>query len=134
MKMKDTKIMLVDNRSSELYVESLFQCITTAIGPTKFEHVEDGEQAIKKLDQYHLSQELPDLILIDTILPGENGPQVCSQIRQKQYGDQIGIIGLTVGRNISMRYKWDNADACVHKGDLNQLEEDIKRVLREYAR
>ena len=52
--------------------------------------VQDGEQALKIL-----RHSIPDLILLDIMLPGMSGMEVCQQIRSRKETKDIPIIMLT---------------------------------------
>jgi two-component system, OmpR family, alkaline phosphatase synthesis response regulator PhoP len=51
---------------------------------------EDGEKAIKKAKKH-----LPDLIILDVMMPGMDGIQVCEALRQDQQTEKILICFLT---------------------------------------
>lgn len=51
----------------------------------------DGETALQSLQQDHL----PDLILLDVMMPGMNGFEVCSRLKSSTRTRGIGIIFLT---------------------------------------
>ena len=68
------KILIVDDDNNIAELISLYlmkECFDTMI-------VEDGEQAIEQFTQYQ-----PNLILLDLMLPGIDGYQVCREIRAK---------------------------------------------------
>ena len=67
------KIMIVDDDSSIAELISLYlvkECFDTLI-------VEDGEEALDKFSSYE-----PNLILLDLMLPGIDGYEVCREIRK----------------------------------------------------
>ncbi len=66
------KILIVDDDNNIAELISLYltkECFETRI-------VNDGEQALKAFASFH-----PDLILLDLMLPGIDGYQVCREIR-----------------------------------------------------
>ncbi|MBQ1681118.1 MAG: response regulator, partial [Agathobacter sp.] len=68
------KILIVDDDNNIAELISLYltkECYDTQI-------VNDGEEALKAFDNYH-----PNLILLDLMLPGIDGYQVCREIRSK---------------------------------------------------
>lgn len=68
------KIMIVDDDAHIAELISLYltkECFDTNI-------VLDGEEALKQFELYQ-----PNLILLDLMLPGMDGYQVCRAIRQK---------------------------------------------------
>jgi two-component system phosphate regulon response regulator PhoB len=54
------------------------------------ERASDGEQALVRL-----SEEVPDLILLDWMLPGVSGIEVCRQMRARPATRQVPILMLT---------------------------------------
>lgn len=78
------KILLVDDSKTELHVLSE---LLTKRGYT-VRTAENGEEAVKRL-----SEERPDLILMDVVMPGQNGFQLTRAItRDPQYSDIPVII------------------------------------------
>ncbi len=68
------KVLIVDDDNNIAELISLYftkECFDTKI-------VNDGESALREYDSYH-----PDLILLDLMLPGMDGYQVCREIRSK---------------------------------------------------
>ena len=66
------KILIVDDDNNIAELISLYltkECFETKI-------VNDGEQALKAFDSFH-----PDLLLLDLMLPGIDGYQVCRELR-----------------------------------------------------
>ena len=66
------KILIVDDDNNIAELISLYltkECFETSI-------VNDGEQALKEFSSFS-----PDLILLDLMLPGIDGYQVCREIR-----------------------------------------------------
>ena len=68
------KILIVDDDPSISELISLY--LNKERYDTKC--VEDGEEALKAFESYK-----PDLILLDLMLPGMDGYQVCREIRSK---------------------------------------------------
>lgn len=78
------KILLVDDSKTELHVLSE---LLTKRGYT-VRTAENGEEAVKRL-----AEERPDLILMDVVMPGQNGFQLTRAItRDPQYSDIPVII------------------------------------------
>ena len=68
------KILIVDDDNNIAELISLYltkECFDTKI-------VNDGEEALKAFEQYN-----PNLILLDLMLPGIDGYQVCREVRAK---------------------------------------------------
>ena len=70
-----TKILIVDDN---INVRATLKDIFNEMGNTVMEAV-SGEEALEKLQI-----EKPDLVLVDTRLPGMNGFEVCRRIKQKE--------------------------------------------------
>ena len=68
------KVMIVDDDESIAELISLYfikECFDTRI-------VNDGEEALRVFPTYN-----PDIVILDLMLPGTDGYQVCRQIRQE---------------------------------------------------
>ena len=117
------KILIVDDDENIAELISLYmtkECFETQI-------VYDGESAIKAAESFS-----PDLILLDLMLPGIDGYQVCREIRQKSQTPIImlsakgevfdKVLGLELG-----------ADDYIEKPfDTKELVARVKAVLRRY--
>jgi len=84
---EDVKVLLVDDYAS--IRESLGR-ILGIMGYSQIEYAADGQQALDTASQY-----LPDLVIMDTSMPGPNGYDVCRQMRQAPYGSKIAIMGMS---------------------------------------
>ena len=74
--MAKQKILIVDDDNNIAELISLYlmkECFDTMI-------VEDGEKALEQFGQFQ-----PNLILLDLMLPGIDGYQVCREIRRTSY-------------------------------------------------
>lgn len=117
------KILIVDDDENIAELISLYmtkECFETKI-------VYDGESALQELDSFS-----PDLILLDLMLPGIDGYQVCREVRQKSQTPIImlsakgevfdKVLGLELG-----------ADDYLEKPfDTKELVARVKAVLRRY--
>ncbi len=117
------KILIVDDDENIAELISLYmtkECFETKI-------VYDGESAINEAASF-----MPDLILLDLMLPGIDGYQVCREIRQKSQTPVIilsakgevfdKVLGLELG-----------ADDYIEKPfDTKELVARVKAVLRRY--
>ena len=80
------KILLIDDdpdfvEATKVVLESRPYEIITALG---------GEEGLKKA-----REEKPDLVLLDVIMPGINGFQVCQQLKKDLQLSQIPVIMIT---------------------------------------
>lgn len=117
------KILIVDDDENIAELISLYltkECFETKI-------VYDGESALREADSF-----APDLILLDLMLPGIDGYQVCREVRQKSQTPIImlsakgevfdKVLGLELG-----------ADDYLEKPfDTKELVARVKAVLRRY--
>lgn len=88
----------------------------------------DGYEAIKKA-----KTEMPELIILDIMLPGMDGIEVCSQLKKESLTEKIPIIMLTAKDEVRHRVEGleIGADDYVIKPfNLNELKARIKSVLR----
>lgn len=86
------KILIVDDDNNIAELISLYltkECFETRI-------VNDGEQALKDFASFQ-----PDLILLDLMLPGIDGYQVCREIR---HTSDVPIIMLSAKGETSIKY------------------------------
>ncbi len=90
---------------------------------------EDGEQALRAVDEFH-----PDLILLDLMLPGIGGMEVCRRVREKsnvpiimltaRSDDVDKIFGLEVGAD----------DYITKPFNIKEVYARVRAVLRRAAR
>lgn len=117
------KILIVDDDENIAELISLYmtkECFETKI-------VYDGESALQAADSF-----APDLILLDLMLPGIDGYQVCREIRQKSQTPIIilsakgevfdKVLGLELGADDFMEKPFDTKELVAR----------VKAVLRRY--
>lgn len=117
------KILIVDDDNNIAELISLYltkECYDTRI-------VNDGEEALLAFEQYN-----PNLILLDLMLPGIDGYQVCREIRAKSNTPIImlsakgeifdKVLGLELGAD----------DYILKPFDSKELVARVKAVLRRY--
>lgn len=88
----------------------------------------DGQEALNKV-----RNEIPDIILLDLMLPGMDGYDVCSRLKNNAITKNIPIIMLTAKDDVKDRVKGleIGADDYVAKPfNLHELKARIKSVLR----
>ena len=80
------KILVVDDSATEMML------ITTTLKAEGYAIVtaSDGEEAIQRL-----GSEQPDLVVMDVVMPGKNGFQLCRQIRNDARWGTLPVILLT---------------------------------------
>ena len=117
------KILIVDDDNNIAELISLYltkECFDTYI-------VNDGEEALKAFEQYH-----PNLILLDLMLPGMDGYQVCREIRSR---DNTPIIMLSAKGEIFdkvLGLELGADDYIMKPFDSKELVARVKAVLRRY--
>lgn len=118
-----SKILIVDDDNNIAELISLYltkECYDTHI-------VNDGEQALVTFEQYE-----PNLILLDLMLPGIDGYQVCREIRTKS---NVPIIMLSAKGEIFdkvLGLELGADDYIMKPFDSKELVARVKAVLRRF--
>lgn len=117
------KIMIVDDDENIAELISLYltkECFETLM-------VYDGESALKQLSSFQ-----PDLILLDLMLPGIDGYQVCREIRKDNNTPIIMLSakGETFDKVLGLELGAD--DYMIKPFDTKELVARVKAVLRRY--
>lgn len=122
--MENTKILVVDddrniNELLRLYLEKEGYAVQSAY---------DGTEAVKKFGEL-----APDLILLDIMLPGMDGWQVCREIRKSSDKPIIMITakGETFDKVLGLELGAD--DYIVKPFDAKEVVARVKAVLRRYS-
>lgn len=116
-----TILVIEDSPTERRIVESTLQAAGWSVL-----HAEDGEEGLRKA-----TADRPDLILLDVVLPGQNGFQVCRKLKKTEETGSIPIVMLTSKNQESDRY-WgmkQGADAYLTKPVDEQLLTDTVRGL-----
>jgi DNA-binding response OmpR family regulator len=82
-------------------------------------------------------EERPDLVLLDVILPGIDGIQVCRALRASPDTERIPVILVTASsmRSLSERVKSFGVNACLIKPyELSELLAAVERLLSDSPR
>jgi DNA-binding response OmpR family regulator len=91
----------------------------------------DGEEALRLA-----REKLPDLVVLDVMMPGMSGWEVCRKIREDVSLAHTGVLMLTgIGVNLNeMTSPLYGADAYIDKPfDFNELDEKVKETLSARA-
>jgi phosphoserine phosphatase RsbU/P len=80
----DCKILVVDDVA---VLRTLIKTCLEKAGFTNVVTAENGDQALEKLDEVN-----PDLIILDIVMPGTDGFEVCRQIRSSALYSQVPIL------------------------------------------
>lgn len=92
----------------------------------------DGEEAMRLIRENE-----PDLVVLDVMMPGMSGWEVCKAIREEEALAETGVIMLTgIGERLNeMTSPLYGADAYLDKPfDLTELDAAVTRVLAERGR
>ena len=117
------KILIVDDDNNIAELIALYltkECFETKI-------VNDGEEALKEFVRFH-----PDLIILDLMLPGIDGYQVCRELRSTS---QVPIIMLSAKGEIFdkvLGLELGADDYMIKPFDSKELVARVKAVLRRY--
>ena len=117
------KVLIVDDDNNIAELISLYltkECYDTKI-------VNDGEEALVAFEQYH-----PNMILLDLMLPGIDGYQVCREIRTKS---NVPIIMLSAKGEIFdkvLGLELGADDYMMKPFDAKELVARVKAVLRRF--
>lgn len=117
------KILIVDDDANIAELISLY--LTKECYDTRMVH--DGEEALQIYEQYG-----PNLILLDLMLPGIDGYQVCREIRSKS---NVPIIMLSAKGEIFdkvLGLELGADDYMIKPFDSKELVARVKAVLRRY--
>ena len=80
----DCKILIVDDVA---VLRTLIQTCLAKAGYTNIHSAENGDQALEMLDDLN-----PDLIILDIVMPGTDGFEVCRRIRSNDRHAQVPIL------------------------------------------
>ena len=117
------KILIVDDDENISELISLY--LTKEFYDTKI--VYDGESALHEFESFQ-----PNLILLDLMLPGMDGYQVCREIRTKS---QVPIIMLSAKGEVFdkvLGLELGADDYIIKPFDSKELVARVKAVLRRY--
>ena len=76
--------------------------------------VESGEEALDTLQRLD-----PDLVLLDVRMPGLNGPQTCSMIRERGTRSVVVLVSAHPRPELPDSVDTCGADAVLYKGDVS---------------
>ena len=117
------KILIVDDDNNIAELISLYltkECFETKI-------VNDGEQALREFDSFH-----PDLLLLDLMLPGIDGYQVCREMR---HTSDVPIIMLSAKGEVFdkvLGLELGADDYIIKPFDSKELVARVSAVLRRF--
>jgi len=123
-----SKIVLVDDSKDLLEV-------------LKFFLEEKGYEVKTATNEYELQSIIksfsPDLIILDIYLRGEDGREICKELRRNQETQYLCIIIFSASANSLLNYKEYGADGYIEKPfGLNEIVDKIESTLeicRDYG-
>jgi DNA-binding response OmpR family regulator len=108
------KILLVDDSSTILMMEKFI----LRNGPYDLVTANNGEEGVRKATEH-----LPDLILLDVIMPKMGGFEACKLIRSTESTSQIPIIMVTTrGEAANVEAGWANGCTDYVTKPINSIE------------
>jgi len=118
------RILLVDDEPEIVYV-------------TKIMLEKDGHEVVVARDSVEcfekLKAETPDLILMDIMLPGDDGWITCKKIKEDKKTQNIPVAMFTVRTSedsVDMSFDYSHADAHINKPfDREELLDTVKSLL-----
>ena len=120
------KVLLVDDEPD---IRKIGLMSLTAVGEWEAREANSGQAALDAL-----AEEIPDLILLDVMMPGMDGPTTLSKIRENPAWADIPVIFLTakVQTNEVGRYVALGARGVIAKPfDPMTLPNDVREVLEK---
>ena len=91
----------------------------------------DVETSLNVQPLHHFNGNLPDLILLDVLLSGEDGIEVCRRLKSQEKTKDIPIILLSAHSSASKTAQNSGADAFLDKPfDIDVLVEMVRKHLR----
>jgi DNA-binding response OmpR family regulator len=118
-----TKILVADD---DLEILALVARHLSAL-PAEVVEASDGEEALRLAQR-----EKPDLVVLDVMMPGMSGWEVCRAIREDEALNDTGVIMLTgIGERLNeMTSPLYGADGFLDKPfELDQLSAKVREVL-----
>lgn len=118
------KILIIDDNEIDLLIAKRH---LVSSGYNEIIAAQDANSGIEKL-----RQEKPDLVILDTVLPGTNGFEICRQIREIYGADSPKIIIFTgsIDAVDAVKAKRSGADDyCAKTSDCVPLVEAVKKLI-----
>jgi putative two-component system response regulator len=82
------KILIVDDSSDN--IELISQILNSPTNPYEIYSAKDGYQALEQMNKYS-----PDLIILDVVMPGIDGFEVCRQLKENPGTRLVPIVMIT---------------------------------------
>ena len=118
------RILVVDDEPELLRA----LCVRLTAEGFACETANNGREALERLER-----ELPDLIILDLLMPEVSGYEVCRQLQEDQRTAQIPVIVLTAvpERAVRQTTEWIGASSVLHKPfDTTILVSTVRHLLK----
>ena len=123
--MEKTKILIVDD---EKHIAELISLYLTKEG-FETKEVNDGRKAIDEFYAYN-----PKLVILDLMLPGMDGYQICTEIRKKSDTPIIMLTARSDTFDKVLGLEMGADDYMVKPFEPNEMVARVKAVLRRYGK
>ena len=123
--MEKTKILIVDD---EKHISELISLYLTKEG-FETKEVNDGRKAIDEFYAYN-----PKLVILDLMLPGMDGYQICTEIRKKSDTPIIMLTARSDTFDKVLGLEMGADDYMVKPFEPNEMVARVKAVLRRYGK
>ncbi len=118
-----TRILIVDNEPR--IVDILVNLLTGDTRGFQLEMATDGEDALLKVEAFD-----PSLVIVDVVMPGVHGIDVCRRLKTNPKRRTIKILGVTGYPEFIPALRKAGADACLTKPfDLWQVRQAVERLI-----
>ena len=121
MGVRRTRVMLVDDDPSARF---LMRTILSEL-PEEFEVVAETGRAQEAVAEMERSE--ADVVLLDAMMPITDGYELAGQLRAARPRIRLLLLSAFVDESVRRRARAAGIDACVDKGDFDQ----VPRVVRE---
>ena len=119
---KNPVVLIIDDDVNRLVLDSLLKkskinCIMT----------ESGEKGLQEA-----IKSMPDIILLDIFMPGENGFEILSMIKENEHIKHIPVYIFSILENeesIQKAYQIGAADFITKPFDMNNVVKELKKVI-----
>lgn len=122
--MKESKrILIVDDNED---VVTTYKVVLERMGHV-VDVARDGNECLEKIER-----EQPDLVLLDVLLPGLSGSEVCRQIKETARTSELPVVAITASVAADTRVKMQEvgADAFLLKPiAVSELNNIVKKFL-----
>ncbi|MCR4263999.1 MAG: response regulator [Candidatus Roizmanbacteria bacterium] len=115
------KIMVIDD---DYMILTTLNIVLTDYGYTVVVSI-DNRRALR-----HIRKHLPDLLILDVMMPGKNGMEILSEVKKDRELRSIPIMLISSAANLSHIAQLHHADAFLEKPfSLEKLESMVERIL-----